>query len=238
MCTPLSWSASCTKMKPLHYGPPLILVSYPDAMLKLSAGSSVSLLDRWWSSRGVRTVQDLSLLSPEDEAKIIGWNQEAAEKCLKQTVSETFDRVVRENPTAEAIFSAPDADNGGSSRSWTYTELDAASDRLARYICSTTDIGPGSMVPLCFEHTAWYVVAVLAVLKTGAAFVPLDPKHPKERRQEIIDQLSTDITLGSCLGAAASEGMTRVVLTVSTQLDAQLGRNSTPFIAKRKARAV
>ncbi|SOB79499.1 AMP-binding protein [Streptomyces sp. 1331.2] len=65
----------------------------------------------------------------------------------------------------------------GPSGQWTYRELDAASDELAARIRPMA--GPGDRVALWCGHDIAAVAAVLAVLKTGAAYVPLDPQQPK-----------------------------------------------------------
>ncbi len=62
----------------------------------------------------------------------------------------------------------------------TYAELDAGSNRLARYLM-TEGVGKGDLVGVCLPRTGQMVVAVLGVLKAGAAYVPLDPAFPKKR---------------------------------------------------------
>ncbi len=65
-------------------------------------------------------------------------------------------------------------------RSTTYRELDEASNRLAHMLVGH-GAGPGQSVALLLERSAGAVIAVLAVLKTGAAYLPIDPMHPRER---------------------------------------------------------
>ena len=62
-------------------------------------------------------------------------------------------------------------------RSWTYRELDAASNRLA-HLLTGYGAAPGGCVALLFPRSADAVIAILAVLKTGAAYLPIDPAHP------------------------------------------------------------
>ena len=66
---------------------------------------------------------------------------------------------------------------GCGERSWTYRELDEASNRLA-HMLAAHGAGPGRCVALLFTRSAEAVVAILAVLKTGAAYLPIDPAVP------------------------------------------------------------
>ena len=69
--------------------------------------------------------------------------------------------------------------------SWTYHELDEASNRLA-HMLTAHGAGPGQCVALLFTRSAEAIVAILAVLKTGAAYLPIDPAVPAARLQFII----------------------------------------------------
>ena len=65
-------------------------------------------------------------------------------------------------------------------RSMTYRELDEAANRLA-HLLAGQGVGPGQCVALLFSRSAEAVVAMLAVLKTGAAYLPIDPALPATR---------------------------------------------------------
>ena len=62
-------------------------------------------------------------------------------------------------------------------RSMTYRELDEAANRLA-HLLAAEGAGPGQCVALLLSRSAEAIVAILAVLKTGAAYLPIDPAHP------------------------------------------------------------
>ncbi|MGN6334847.1 AMP-binding protein, partial [Mycobacterium sp.] len=70
-------------------------------------------------------------------------------------------------------------------RSWTYRELDEAANRLA-HLLAGQGVGPGQGVALLVPRSAEAVVAMLAVLKAGAAFVPIDPAVPAARVQFVL----------------------------------------------------
>ncbi|EED20874.1 nonribosomal peptide synthase, putative [Talaromyces stipitatus ATCC 10500] len=78
----------------------------------------------------------------------------------------------------------------------TYGELDSLTTRLS-FLLVEAGVNPDIIVPLCFEKSAWYVVAMIAVLKAGGAFVPLDPAHPPARLQEIVSQVNPPVILTS-----------------------------------------
>ena len=65
-------------------------------------------------------------------------------------------------------------------RSWSYRETEQAANRLA-HLLTDQGVGPGQSVALMFARSAEAIVAILAVLKTGAAYLPIDPALPPER---------------------------------------------------------
>ena len=82
---------------------------------------------------------------------------------------------------AEQVARVPDAVAlvcGG--RSWTYRELDEASNRLAHLLVGH-GAGPGQCVALLLDRSAEAIVAIVAVLKSGAGYVPIDPMLPDAR---------------------------------------------------------
>jgi len=70
-------------------------------------------------------------------------------------------------------------------RTWTYGEVDQAANRLA-HVLASQDVGPGERVALLLPRSAEAVVAMLAVAKTGAAYVPIDPAVPAARMQFVL----------------------------------------------------
>jgi amino acid adenylation domain-containing protein len=96
----------------------------------------------------------------------------------------------------------------------TYGELDALSTKLAGHLVEL-GVKEEDMVPLCFEKSMWTVVAMLAVLKAGGAFVPLDPDHPRIRHEEILEQTKASLVLTSAQHVSLWAGSSLTVVTVS-----------------------
>nr|WP_264000812.1 non-ribosomal peptide synthetase [Mycobacterium intermedium] len=127
----------------------------------------------------------LSALDPlevAERAQLDEWASRAAllhATAVTTSVPEAFAAQVARTPDAVALTCA------GSSM--TYRELDEASNRLARLLADH-GAGPGTIVALLFSRSSQAVVAIAAVLKTGAAYLPIDPALPAAR----LDQMLTD----------------------------------------------
>ena len=83
-----------------------------------------------------------------------------------------FERQCDASPSSPAVIAGQEE--------LTYGELDARANRLANYLIAR-DVQPGDAVGICLERSAHTYVALLAVLKAGAAFVPIDPSYPADR---------------------------------------------------------
>ncbi|EFL27913.1 putative non-ribosomal peptide synthetase [Streptomyces himastatinicus ATCC 53653] len=97
---------------------------------------------------------------------------DTAGRILGSTVPALFARQVRLAPDAVAVVSGDEE--------LTYGELDARAGRLARGLVRR-GVGPESLVAVALPRSAESVVALLAVLKSGAAYLPMDPGYPAER---------------------------------------------------------
>ena len=118
-------------------------------------------------------VQDLPLLTPADEGLLLGeWNETSLEHDRSRCVHQLLEASARATPGAPAVVA------GGVTLD--YRALDERANRLARLLAAR-GVTPGSRVAVCVDRTEDMPVAVAAVLKAGAAYVPLDPTHPAER---------------------------------------------------------
>ena len=108
-------------------------------------------------------------------------------------------------------------------RSMTYRELEEAANRLA-HLLAGQGVGPGECVALLFTRSAQAVVAMLAVLKTGAAYLPIDPAVPTSRIKFMIADAAPMAAVTTAGLAGRLDGCDLLVIDVDDpRLDAQPG---------------
>lgn len=95
------------------------------------------------------------------------------------TLTEMIERQMRDTPEATALVFED--------RAMTYADLDAASAALAARL-RAMGAGPERIVAVALERSLALPVALVAILRAGAAYLPLDPAHPRERQQNILAQ--------------------------------------------------
>jgi amino acid adenylation domain-containing protein len=118
-------------------------------------------------------LSQVELLDEAERRRVVDeWNRTDAELPADRCVHELFAAQAERTPDAVALISG-DVE-------LTYRELDARADRLAHRLAEL-GAGPEARVGICLERSAEMVVAMLAVLKAGAAYLPLDPAYPADR---------------------------------------------------------
>ncbi|WP_122508846.1 non-ribosomal peptide synthetase, partial [Mycobacterium innocens] len=106
---------------------------------------------------------------------------------------------------------------------WSYRQLDEAANRLA-HLLAGHGVGPGCGVGLLLERSAQAVAAILAVLKTGAAYLPIDPAHPPARIGFMLEDAAPVAVITTADLAGRLDGFDLVVIDVNDPaLDTQPG---------------
>ena len=127
-----------------------------------------------------RSLSSVDLLDESEHARLDGWGNRAVltrPATAPVSVPGLFAAQVARTPEAVAVTFE--------GRSLTYRELDEAANRLA-HLLAGRGVGPGERVALLFSRSVEAVVAILAVLKTGAAYVPIDPALPDARLEFVL----------------------------------------------------
>jgi len=103
------------------------------------------------------------------------------------TLPRMFEAQARRTPSATALLAGP--------RRLTYAQLDRQVSRLARVLAGA-GIGPGAIVAVAATRAPQTVAAILAVLKSGAAYLPLDPQYPRDRLTFLLQDARPAVILG------------------------------------------
>lgn len=156
------------------------------------------------------TIADHVLLSEEEKQRIIiNWNASVAEYDNKHSVVELFQQQARQTPDNTALLFEH--------QPLSYKELDLHSSKLANYL-HDQGVVAGELVGIYMGRGLQMVIAMLAVLKSGAVYVPIAPDYPEQRIRHLLDDskiklLITKVTLRDNTQALAS-GINCICLAV------------------------
>ncbi|OLF19035.1 non-ribosomal peptide synthetase [Actinophytocola xanthii] len=131
------------------------------------------------------TLGDVQLVPAAELARLASFGEDPLE-VDEVTWPEAFARQVRRTPDAVALVCE--------STSLRYAELDAAANRLAHLLIAN-GVGAEDVVAVALPRTPDLVVALLAVLKAGAAYLPLDPDHPGDRLAYMVSDARARLVL-------------------------------------------
>lgn len=118
-------------------------------------------------------IHDLPLMGqPERAQVVVEWNASEERRLSYYCAHQIFEGQAENTPETIALTFKTDH--------LTYRALNERANRLAHYL-GDVEVGPEAIVGICLERSPEMVMAILAVLKAGGAYLPLDPKYPKER---------------------------------------------------------
>ncbi|OTP67047.1 Non-ribosomal peptide synthetase module [Caballeronia sordidicola] len=135
----------------------------------------------------------ISIASPEDIVRIAQFNATSRTWPAQQQLPlhRHFERAAKASPDAIALEFA---DANGELRQMRYGELDALADRLAAALVAK-GVKPDTAVALCLDRSFDMVIALMGVLKAGAAYLPIDPDYPPERIAYLLDDAKPAVVL-------------------------------------------
>ena len=145
--------------------------------------------------------------SPDDMEQVWAWN-ETQPTLVYECAHALIKKQVDVRPDKTAVY-AHDA-------TFSFKQLDDLSTRLAHLLVEL-GIEPEDIVPLCFEKSAWAIVGILGVIKAGAAFVFIDPSHPANRRDIMMNQIGAKLIISSSQQAALWETTSKRTIKVDRE---------------------
>ncbi|NEA98684.1 non-ribosomal peptide synthetase [Streptomyces sp. SID13726] len=205
-----------------HY--PVTLVAFPGPRLRFRLAHREDLFESGWADAQLahlvhilETVAThpelplgrLGLLDPEHDPRPDPATEPAP---ATRTLAELWTAQATATPDAEAVRAG--------ATSLSYGELDAQAAQLARRLTSL-GAGPERVVGIALPRTPDLIVAVLAVLKSGGAYLPLDPAYPKDRLAYIVEDARPVAVLATADTAEVLPEGTELVLIDGEMTEAQ-----------------
>ncbi|KAJ9487561.1 hypothetical protein VN97_g5749 [Penicillium thymicola] len=151
-----------------------------------------------------QTVSKVCHRSELDTLQIETWNRilpTGRNVCVDQLIEDA----AKETPDTQALV----AWDGEMS----YSEFNQAANKLALYF-ESVGVQRGELVPICFEKSMWTIITMIALWKLGAAWVPLDPKHPRQRLGTIITSAEARTVIASASNKGLVHGLASQVLVL------------------------
>jgi amino acid adenylation domain-containing protein/FkbM family methyltransferase len=134
----------------------------------------LSCLEKW---EGI-TLADVELLTEQEKRMVIERGAgEIVPEWKEKTIIELFKQQVKRGGQRNAVVLVDNV--------MTYAELDKESGQLAAYLKKTYNLGPRCIAGVMLERSEKFIISILAILKTGAAYLPIDPSYPPARRNYI-----------------------------------------------------
>ncbi len=169
------------------------LIEYKTSLFR---ASTISALIEVWQEILLQVTRDplcpvsnIRMLSDDSERRIIEESSHAAAFPLPyRSISEWFSRQAEATPDAVAL--------SFQEQSLSYRQLEEKSNRLARYLIRK-GVKKETLVALYSECSAEMLIALLAILKAGGVYVPLDPEYPSERQQHILEECEVSFIIST-----------------------------------------
>ncbi|MDQ0753007.1 nonribosomal peptide synthetase DhbF [Streptomyces africanus] len=161
-----------------------------------------------------RRLGDLDLLTADERHRLLVEVHAPGTEVSEATLLSLFEAQVARTPQATAVTAGEVAVS--------YAELDARADRLARRLVRR-GVGPESVVGVFMPRSADLVVAVVAVLKAGGAYLPVDPDHPAERIAFLLADAQAACAVTTADFASALPKDVPVVVTDAPESDVATG---------------
>lgn len=185
----------------------------------------LQLLDSIVSSPSAR-VGELAMLAPAERAQLVDGFNATSVAHWDVAIVDLFASRVRCSPDALAVC--------GNDMALSYRDLDRQSNQLARELIAR-GAAPEALIGICLERSVDMIVALFGVLKSGAAYLPLDPDYPEARLAYITQDAAPLLTISSASKSARSLASSVLCLNdplvqnaIRAQSDAPLDRKISP----------
>ena len=118
-------------------------------------------------------IEDVEVFSLEDKNRLLYENDERSKVLSSQTIHRIFENRVSETPHSVALITAGNR--------LTYQQVNDLANQIAFYLRENFSIAPNDHIGHIMSRTEWSIITILGILKSGGAYVPIDPDNPVER---------------------------------------------------------
>ncbi|MBF0120184.1 MAG: amino acid adenylation domain-containing protein [Desulfobacterales bacterium] len=160
---------------------------YNKSTVKRLKNHFINLLSQVVSNPNIK-LRDINILSKEEYEVVINkWNQTYAPYPKDKTIQELFEEYADKNPDNIAVVFE--------NKKTTYKELNEKSNQLAHYLIKAYKIKPDTFIAFGFERSLDMIIAILGIIKSGGAYVPIDINYPKDRIEYILNDCNASLYL-------------------------------------------
>lgn len=133
------------------------------------------------------TLNEIEIVTPDEKKKILyDFNNTSADYPRDKTITQLFEEQVEKTPDNIAVVFE--------NQKLTYRELNEKANSLASYLRSQK-IGRNDIVGIMVNRSLEMIISILAVLKSGACYVPIDPEYPQDRIEYMLNNSNTKLLL-------------------------------------------
>ncbi|MEM9821491.1 MAG: amino acid adenylation domain-containing protein, partial [Bacteroidota bacterium] len=172
-----------------------------------------------------QAIGQLEMIGQDEQTQLIEqFNQTKADYPKTQSIAQLFEAQVALHPEKTAL--------AFNDQSWTYQELNQQANLLAHFLVEQHQIQSGDFVGILMDRSEWMIISILGILKAGAAYVPIDPKYPGDRKAFMIQDtaIKTLLILSEHLFEAATLDVSTFALDIQLDELEQFDRQTSPKV--------
>lgn len=184
----------------LAYGGKQVLLRIEHQLSRFSAEVGQNILDQLHTvllnmlGQATQPALAIPYLSTRDQQQLFSqWNQPVA-NAPTWAIHDKISAQAKITPHKVAVLTPANANMRRSGPTLTYQELELESTQLSRHL-RQLGVKKHTLVGICLQRNANMVVAMLAVLKSGAAYVPIDPEYPRDRIKHMLDDSAARVVI-------------------------------------------
>lgn len=159
---------------------------YDEEDIKCLQDRIINIIDQVLQNDSIK-IKDIDIVTPEEKQKlIVDFNNTKVEYLKNKTIIDLFEEQVKKTPNNIAVVYED--------KKLTYRELNEKANQLTRYI-KDNGANKNTIIGIMLPRSLEMIISILAVLKAGSAYLPIDPDYPKDRIEYILSDSKSKILI-------------------------------------------